>query len=183
MTGVGVQPHPDDDDLGILDLAGIDASGDEAGHFAAADAVFVAAEAAQDAAFLARVPDPAARRALARDRPALSWLRRTVEGNVFCTNPAEAKNYGRAVAQAALETGGGIARRIRAAKAGKVSGGSRMVRNAPRNQWLREQWSRIDATGNAGLLILRTRMRKRGFRPLTMRQLRRIVRPKPEVTK
>jgi hypothetical protein len=176
MSAGVIRPHRDDDP-GILDILDLDAD-----QFTEADKVQVKAEEKALAAFLReQMPDPAMRRALARDLVMASWLQRVFEASVFVTGPDEAANYGRAVTQAALKVRGRIAPAVRAAKAGEKSGRVRRKRIAPRDHWLCKQWGEIKATGNAGnagLLVLRARMRKQGYRPLSLRRLRDIVEPK-----
>jgi hypothetical protein len=77
----------------------------------------------------------------------------------------------------------GSAGGYRAAKAGKARGAKQKAASAPRDLWLREQWAAIVTKGNAGLLLLQGRMRKQGYRPLSLRRLRDIVEPKAKPQK
>jgi hypothetical protein len=166
------------DDLDILDLAGTDVVGDEASHFAAEEACYWGIEAAMRDAFCKRLGGGAIVNALTPE--ALERLRQAQAGIEFCDFAEAAENRWFAGAQAALEAGSAAARRVRAAKAGKARGAMQKAANAERDQWLREQWKTIDTKGNAGLLVLQTRMRRNVYRRLQLRRLRDIVEPKPQ---
>jgi hypothetical protein len=146
------QRHPGRaDDLDILDLAGTDTGGDEAGHRAAEDAAYKKIEVARTAAkaearteFLAGIADPAMRHAFTLDPEAQASVENMLEGSVFATSPADAENYGRAVAQVVLKVAGRVAGVVAAAKAGKASGASTKDKLAKRNEIIRAMWAQAD---------------------------------------
>jgi hypothetical protein len=159
-------------DPSLLDVLNMDAD-----EFTAADSAQAEEQEAQArAAFLDGIANPTLRRALARDPAALARVQRMVSASVFCTGSEAAANYGRAVAQAALEAAITIAGAVAAAKAGRASGASTKAKLGVRDALIRAAWAEtaVSARDAARVRLVRVCLRRQGV-CLSERQILRVV--------
>jgi hypothetical protein len=149
-------------------------------HRFAADRAMGDVEAGQRDRFLELVPDPALRRALARDPVLLSRLERLVAASAFVNDPDAAAHHAHALAQALLDAAGRFAGSLGGATAGRASGAARKADAAQRDELIQGLWAATDPGLNdsARADTVQKRLWRQHGIELSTRQILRIVRPK-----
>jgi hypothetical protein len=93
---------------------------------------------------------------------ALSNLKHQLDGWVFCATPADAENYGLAVAKRALEAADSVAGVVGAARAGQASGASAKAKLAARNTIIRAWWATMNGRNSVRAREIEKRLHREG---------------------